>query len=59
MQAPRSSSGPEWSAPQVVGDSVAVLLDGRYASFGVGSNGALSAHWVILDTFVGGEEVAP
>ncbi len=50
---------PEWSAPQVVGDSVAVLLDGRYASFGVGSNGALSAHWVILDTLVGGEEVAP
>ncbi len=36
MPAPRSSSGPEWSAPLVVGDSVAVVLDGRYASFGVG-----------------------
>ena len=48
-----------WTAPRVVGDSVAVLLDGRYASFAVGSNGALSAHWVILDTFVGGQEVAP
>jgi hypothetical protein len=36
-----------------------VALDGRSGSFGVGSNGALAARWVILDTFVGGQEVAP
>ena len=49
----------DWAAPRVVGDSVVVALDGRLGSFGVGSNGALSARWVILDTFVGGQEVAP
>jgi hypothetical protein len=26
---------------------------------GVGSNGALATRWVILDSFVGGEEIAP
>ena len=50
---------PDLTAPRVVGDSVAVALDGRYGSFGVGSNGAVAAHWVLLDTFVGGQEVAP
>ena len=47
------------AAPRVVGDSVVVALDGRYGSFGVGSNGALAARWVILDTYLGGQEVAP
>ena len=47
------------TAPRVVGDSAAVALDGRFGSFGVGSNGALAAHWVILDTFVAGQEIAP
>jgi cyanophycinase len=50
---------PAWAAPRVVGDSVALSLDGRVGSFGVGSNGALAAHWVVLDTFVGGQEIAP
>lgn len=45
--------------PLVRGDSVAVVLDGRFGSFGVGTNGALAAHWVILDTFVGGEAIEP
>ena len=45
--------------PRVVGESAAVALDGRFGSFGVGSNGALAARWVILDTFVGGQEIAP
>jgi cyanophycinase len=45
--------------PLVRGDSVAVALDGRYGSFGVGTNGALAAHWVILDTFVGGQAIEP
>jgi cyanophycinase len=47
------------TTPRVVGESAVVALDGRYGSFGVGSNGALAARWVILDTFVGGQEVAP
>jgi cyanophycinase len=50
---------PDLAVPRVVGDSAIVSLDGRYGSFGVGSNGALAARWVILDTFVGGQEVAP
>lgn len=47
------------AAPIVVGDSAAVVLDGRSGSFGTGTNGALAAHWVILDTFVGGQAVEP
>jgi cyanophycinase len=41
----------------VVGASVAVALDGRAGSFGVGANGALSARYVLLDTFVDGDEI--
>jgi cyanophycinase len=51
--------GPGVSAPSVVGDSAAVVLDGQYATFGAGTNDTLAAHWVILDTFVAGEEIAP
>ena len=51
--------GASLTAPSVVGDSVAVALDGQYGTFGTGSNGALAAHWVILDTFVDGESIAP
>jgi cyanophycinase len=47
------------AASTVVGDSAAVVLDGRYGSFDTGTNGALAARWVILDTFVGGESIAP
>ena len=47
------------AAPSVVGDSAAVVLDGRYGSFGVGTNGSLAARWVILDTFFGGKSIAP
>jgi cyanophycinase len=49
----------ELARPVVVGESAAVLLDGRYGSFGDGSNGALAARWVVLDTYVAGEELAP
>jgi cyanophycinase-like exopeptidase len=51
--------GPGLTAPRVVGDSAAVVLDGQYATFGAGTNDTLAAHWVILDTFVGGESIAP
>jgi cyanophycinase len=47
------------SGMAVHGDSAAVTLDGRYASFVVGSNGALGARYVMLDSFVAGENVAP
>jgi cyanophycinase-like exopeptidase len=43
----------------VRGDSVAVVLDGRKAAFGSGTNGAMAARWVALDTFVDGERLAP
>jgi cyanophycinase len=46
-------------AATVRGDSVAVVLDGRQATFGLGSNGALAARWVVLDSFVDGEPLAP
>lgn len=46
-------------APIVRGVNAAVVLDGRFGSFGVGSNGALAARWVILDTYVGGQAIEP
>jgi cyanophycinase-like exopeptidase len=51
--------GPGLASPEVVGESAAVLLDGRYGSLGVGANGALAAHWVILDTYTAGQAIAP
>lgn len=43
----------------VWGSSAAVVLDGRLATFNVGANGALGARYVVLDTFVHGDSVAP
>ena len=43
----------------VIGDSAAVVLDSSRASFGTGSNGALAARWLILDSFVDGQTIAP
>lgn len=51
--------GPGLAAPLVVGDNAAVALDGRFGSFGVGSNGTIAAHWAILDTYVGGQAIQP
>ncbi len=42
---------------RVHGTSAVVLLDGRFAQFGVGSNGALAARYVLLDSFVAGDRV--
>lgn len=41
------------------GGSVAITLDGRAGAFGVGSNGALSARYVVLDSFVDGDVIIP
>jgi cyanophycinase-like exopeptidase len=43
----------------VVGDSGVVVVDGREASFGTGTNGALAATWLVLDAFGAGETLAP
>lgn len=41
------------------GSNVVLVLDGRFASFDLGSNGALSARYVLLDTFVDGDALVP
>ncbi len=41
------------------GASAAVIVDGRKAAFGVGTNTSLSARWMVLDSFTDGETVAP
>lgn len=45
--------------PVVVGGSAVVVLDGRQATLGTGTNGAMAARWVMLDTFVDGDVVTP
>ncbi len=47
------------SGPVARGSSTVVVLDGRYGSFGIGSNGAVSARWVLLDSYVDGDTVGP
>jgi hypothetical protein len=39
--------------------STVVVLDGRYGEFGTGTNGAVSARWVLLDSYVDGDSVLP
>jgi cyanophycinase-like exopeptidase len=41
------------------GSSAAVVFDGRYASFGTGSNDAVAARWLVVDSFVDGESLVP
>ena len=41
------------------GASAAVVIDGRRATFGTGTNESLAAAWMIIDTFVAGETLAP
>ena len=43
----------------VRGPSAAVVLDGRAAAFAVGSNGALGARYVVLDSFVDQDAIVP
>ena len=47
------------SGAVVWGRSAAVVLDGRYGSFALGSNGALGERYVLLDTYVDGDPVTP
>jgi cyanophycinase-like exopeptidase len=41
------------------GASAAVVIDGRKATFGTGTNGSLAAAWMVIDSFVAGETLAP
>lgn len=43
----------------VWGNNTVVLLDGRLATYGVGTNSALSARYVVLDSFVAGDTFSP
>jgi cyanophycinase len=43
----------------VYGTSAVTALDGRYATFFSGSNGALGARYVLLDSYVPGDVVTP
>jgi cyanophycinase len=44
---------------RVFGSRAVITLDGRYASYGIGSNDVLGARYVILDSFVDGDRLAP
>ena len=41
------------------GSNTVTVLDGRLAGYELGSNGSLSERYVILDTFVHGDAIAP
>src|SRR6266487_560261 len=41
------------------GKNTVVLFDGRYATYALGTNGALSERYVLLDTYVEGDPIAP
>jgi cyanophycinase-like exopeptidase len=41
------------------GTNVVVIFDGRFASFALGTNDALSARYVLLDTYVDGDVLLP
>jgi cyanophycinase len=44
---------------KVWGKNTVVAFDGRYASYGLGTNGALSERYVLLDTYVEGDAIVP
>jgi cyanophycinase len=44
---------------KVWGKNTVVVIDGRYASYALGTNGALSERYVLLDTFVEEDAITP
>lgn len=44
---------------KVLGRNTVVIFDGRYASYALGTNDALSARYVLLDTYVEGDPITP
>ena len=47
------------SGANVWGQNTVLVLDGRFASFGLGTNKALSSRYVLLDTYVEGDALVP
>ena len=43
----------------VWGQNTVVVADGRFASYGLGTNDALSARYVLLDTYIEGDALVP
>jgi cyanophycinase-like exopeptidase len=41
------------------GKNTVVVLDGRYGSYALGTNNALSERYVLLDTYVEGDALLP
>src|SRR5215207_235745 len=44
---------------KVWGKNTVVVFDGRYASYALGTNNALSERYVLLDTYVEGDSISP
>jgi cyanophycinase len=44
---------------QAWGKNTVVVFDGRYATYALGTNGALSERYVLLDTYVEGDTILP
>ena len=44
---------------KVWGKNTVVVFDGRYGSYALGTNGALSERYVLLDTYVEGDAILP
>ena len=44
---------------KVWGKNTIIVFDGRYASYALGTNGALSERYVLLDTYVEGDVIVP
>ena len=47
------------TSANVWGKNTVVVFDGRYANYGLGTNDALSVRYVLLDTYVEGDSIAP
>jgi cyanophycinase len=44
---------------KVWGKNTVVVFDGRYGTYALGTNGALSERYILLDTYVEGEAITP
>jgi cyanophycinase-like exopeptidase len=47
------------TSAKVWGKNTVVIFDGRYASYALGTNNALSERYVLLDTYVEGDAIVP
>jgi hypothetical protein len=47
------------TSAKVWGGNAVVIFDGRFASYALGTNGAISGKYVLLDTYVEGDAILP